>query len=123
MGNRKAPTPAPVSSTKPPPPPAPPASQDFGVKIREDGPKPTGQSAPDHEGTDPPILISEDQLSVYIANTAHLVLHKLRKEMHAEINKQVARLRIDHEKRWEQTLAQVKGLVRMDDVTPEEIAR
>ena len=83
----------------------------------------TGQSAPDHKGTDLPILISEDQLSVYIANTAHLVLHKLRKEMHAEINKEVARLRIDHEKRWEQTLAQVNRLVRMDDLTPEEIAR
>ena len=71
----------------------------------------------------PPLTISEDQLSVYIANTAHLVLHKLRKEMHAEINKQVERLRIDHEKRWEQTRAQLKGFVRMDTVTPEEIAR
>ena len=76
----------------------------------------TGQSAPDHEGTDQPILISEDQLSVYIANTAHLVLHKLRKEMHAEINKQVDRLRIDHEKRWEQTRAQLKDLVRMETI-------
>ena len=70
----------------------------------------------DHEGTDLPILISEDQLSVYIANTAHLVLHKLRKEMHAEINKQVDRLRIDHEKRWEQTLAQLKGLVPLERI-------
>ena len=97
----------------------------------------TGQSAPDHEGTDLPkpdpmkeidaskipLTISEDQLSVYIANTAHLVLHKLRKEMHAEINKQVERLRIDHEKRWRQTRAQIKDLVRMDTVTPEEITR
>lgn len=58
--------------------------------------------------------IGQDQLSIYIANTAHLVLYKLRKEMHAEINKHVDRLRIDHEKRWEQTLAQVKDLVRME---------
>ena len=76
----------------------------------------TGQSAPDHKGADLPILISEDQLSVYIANTAHLVLHKLRKEMQAEINKQVERLRIDHEKRWEQTRAQIKDLVRMETI-------
>ena len=96
-----------------------------------------GQSAPDHVGTDPPkpdpmkeidtskipLTISEDQLSVYIANTAHLVLHKLRKEMRAEINKEVARLRIDHEKRWEQTRTQLKDLVRMDTVTPEEITQ
>ena len=76
----------------------------------------TGQSAPDHKGTDPPILISEDQLSVYIANTAHLVLHKLRKEMRAEINKEVARLRIDHEKRWRQIQKQLREYVRVETV-------
>jgi hypothetical protein len=75
-----------------------------------------GQSAADHEGADLPTLISEDQLSVYIANTAHLVLHKLRKEMHREIDKEVARLRIDHEKRWEQTLEQFKDHVRMETI-------
>ena len=89
-----------------------------------------GQSAPDHEGTDPPkpdpmkeidasklpLTISEDQLSVYIANTAHLVLHKLRKEMHAEINKQVERLRIDHEKRWQQVRKQLRDYVRVETV-------
>ena len=77
---------------------------------------PTGQSAPDHEGTDLPISISEDQLSIYIANTAHLVLHKLRKEMHREIDKAVERLRIDHEKRWELTLEQPKDHVRMETI-------
>ncbi len=63
-----------------------------------------------------PLTISEDQLSIYVANTAHLVLYKLRKEMHREIDKQVSRLRIDHEKRWEQTLAQLKDLVRMETI-------
>ena len=90
----------------------------------------TGQSAPDHEGTDPPkpdpmkeidtskipLAISEDQLSVYIANTAHLVLHKLRKEMRAQINKEVARLRIDHEKRWRQIQKQLRDYVRVETV-------
>ena len=70
----------------------------------------------DHEGTDLPIQISEDQLSVYIANTAHLVLHKLRKEMHAEINKEVDRLRIDHEKRWQQVRKQLRDYVRVETV-------
>ena len=63
-----------------------------------------------------PILISEDQLSVYIANTAHLVLHKLRKEMRAEINKEVARLRIDHEKRWRLIQKQLRDYVRVETV-------
>ena len=76
----------------------------------------TGQSAADHEGTDLPILITEDQLSVYIANTAHLVLHKLRKEMHAEINKEVDRLRIDHEKRWQEVRKQLRDYVRVETV-------
>ena len=76
----------------------------------------TGQSAPDHEGTALPMLISEDQLCVYIANTAHLVLHKLRKEMRAEINKEVARLRIDHEKRWRQIQKQLREYVRVETV-------
>ncbi len=97
-------------------------------------PDPTGESPASHEGTDPPILplnISEDQLSIYIANTAHLVLHKLRKEMDAKISKEVARLRIDHEKRWEETRKQLadnqlrwfREYVRMDTITPEELAR
>ena len=63
-----------------------------------------------------PLTITEDQLSVYIANTAHLVLHKLRKEMRAEINKEVARLRIDHEKRWRQIQKQLRDYVRVETV-------
>ncbi len=77
----------------------------------------TGQSPSDHEGV--PILpptISQDQLSIFVANTAHLVLHKLRKEMHAEIDKAVERLRVDHEKRWEKVLEQVAELVRVETV-------
>ena len=63
-----------------------------------------------------PLTISEDQLSVYIANTAHLVLHKLRKEMQAEINKQVERLWIDNEKRWRQVQKQLRDYVRVETV-------
>ncbi len=79
----------------------------------------TGQSSADHEDAGIPVLpptISQDQLSIYVANTAHLVLHKLRKEMHREIDKEVSRLRIDHEKRWEQTREQIKDLVRMETI-------
>jgi hypothetical protein len=78
----------------------------------------TGQSPADHEGVPPkpPLTITEDQLSLFIANTAHLVLYKLRKEMHAEIDKAVARLRIDHEKRWEGMLEQVAELARVETV-------
>ncbi len=71
-----------------------------------------GDSPASHEGVDPPIpplTITEDQLSLLIANTSHLVLYKLRKEMHREIDKAVTRLRIDHEKRWEETLTQLRN--------------
>ena len=89
MNDRKEPTPPPVGAVKPPPPAAPPK---------------------------PPLTITEDQLSILIANTSHLVLYKLRKEMHREIDKEVARLWIDHEKRWEQALKQVAELVRVETV-------
>ena len=74
----------------------------------------TGQSSADHEGEIPilPPTISEDQLSIYVANTAHLVLYKLRKEMHAEINKQVERLRIDFENQRTQTREQIAELLK-----------
>ena len=74
----------------------------------------TGQSSADHEGEIPilPSNISEDQLSIYVANTAHLVLYKLRKEMHREIDKAVARLRIDFENQRTQTREQVAGLLK-----------
>ena len=87
MNDRKEPTPPPAGAVKPPPPAAPPK---------------------------PPLTLTEDQLSQLVANTAHLVLYRLRKEMHREIDKEVARLRIDHEKRWEQTLEQLAELVRVE---------
>ncbi len=79
---------------------------------------PMGDSATSHEGVDMPhtLIITEDQLSVMTANVAHLVLHKLRQEMHREIDKEVARLRIDHEKRWEQAREQLRDYVRVETV-------
>ncbi len=79
---------------------------------------PMGDSAASHEGIEVPrtITITEDQLSAMTASVAHLVLYKLRQEMHREIDKEVARLRIDHEKRWEQTLAQLRDWVRVEKV-------
>ncbi len=76
---------------------------------------PTGESAASHEGVDipkPPLTITEDQLSLLIANTSHLVLYKLRKEMHREIDKAVARLRIDFENQRTQTREQIAELLK-----------
>lgn len=60
----------------------------------------------------PPLTITEDQLSLLIANTSQLVLYKLRKEMHREINKQVERLRIDFESQRTETREQIAGLLK-----------
>lgn len=76
---------------------------------------PTGEPSASHEGTGPskpPLIITEEQLDQLIANTAHLVLYKLRKEMHREINKQVERLRIDFESQRTETREQIAGLLK-----------
>ena len=75
---------------------------------------PTGESPASHEGVPPkpPLTITEDQLSLLIANTSHLVLYKLRKEMHREINKQIERLRVDFESQRTETREQIAGLLK-----------
>ena len=80
---------------------------------------PMGDSPSTHEGVDvpkPPLTITEDQLSHLVANTAHLVLYRLRKEMHREIDKAVTRLREDHERRWARTREQLKDHVHLEKV-------